>query len=142
MGIFNKLWNGMTVALSSIEIYERLVHGQGQWQISNELANVYIGRANAMNDFNQNREALAWFEKAIEIYDALANQQGRQEFTGDLARVRGLYASTLIRVGEHDRGMLEADRAIPALERELARTERSDLKAVLRILKDALQKHQ
>jgi serine/threonine protein kinase len=125
----------------SIKIYERLVYEQGQRQIANELANVYIGRANAMNDFSQNREALVWFEKAIEIYDTLANQQGRQEFTGDLARVRGLYASTLIRVGEHDKGMLEADRAIPALERELVRTERSDLKAVLRILKEALKKH-
>lgn len=125
-----------------IRIYERLVHEQGQWQIANELANVYIGRANAVNNSSQNREALIWFEKAIEIYNALASQQGRQEFTGDLARVRGLYASTLIEVGEHDSGMLEADRALPALERELARTERSDLKVVLRILKEALQRHQ
>ncbi len=124
----------------SVQNYERLVHQQGQWRIANELANVYIARANAMCDTSQSAESLAWYEKAIDIYDTLANQQGRQEFSGDLARVRALYASTLSHLGEHDRALMEAERAIPVLEREVARTGRSDLKSSLRRIRNIIQK--
>jgi serine/threonine protein kinase len=120
----------------SVQNYERLVHQQGRWQIANELANVYIARANAMCEMSQSKESLVCYEKAIDIYDTLANQQGRQEFAGDLARVRALYAQTLSNLGEHDRAAMEAERAIPVLEREAARTGRSDLKSTLQSIKN------
>ena len=125
----------------AIAILEPLINQEGRRELADDLATAYLNRASTLIALGDNRGAVALYDKAIAIRTWQVNQEGRRELVGDLARIKAFRGETLIILGERVCGFEEMRSAQRILEAEIARTNRADLKQVLRWLQQQLTKH-
>ena len=66
-------WSGRAV-----EIYRRLVNGEGRGELAEELAEALLNQAAALRDLGDITAAVVLYDRAIEIYRRLVEQEGRR----------------------------------------------------------------
>jgi tetratricopeptide (TPR) repeat protein len=125
-----------------INIRRRLVEQEGRRELEPDLARAYMNKAIAVKNLGDNREAVRLYDLCIGLYQRLVEQEGRSELKGDLAWSRLNRAEVLLKLGERTMAAREVREALPALEAEITRTNRADLRRVrdwaAKALKDVL----
>ena len=71
------------------------------------------------------------YDRAVAIRERLVQREGRMELQGDLAWVVALRAKALLDLGHYPMARSDAQRAVPMLRAEIARTGRADLQRAL-----------
>jgi serine/threonine protein kinase/tetratricopeptide (TPR) repeat protein len=122
----------------AIALWEGLVNREGHGELASKLAGAYTNKAIALTALSDYQGALALHDSAIGMWRRLVDQEGRHEFAGDLARSKALHGYTLMSLHESTRGLQEMRLARSALEFEIARSGRADLKRVLAWLQEQL----
>jgi len=119
----------------AIEIMERLVNVEERRELANNLAGLYMNKANAVSKdcaatlFGRGdyRAAVLLYDKAIEITEQLINVDGRWELASELA---GLYmnkAAACAKLSDNHTAVTLEDRATEIMERLVNVEGRDDL---------------
>ena len=101
----------------AIEILERLVNVEGRRELANDLATLYMNKANAVMNLGDNRAAVGLYDRAIEILERLVNVEGRRELANDLATLYMNKAVAVRNLGDNRAAVGLYDRAIEIRER-------------------------
>ena len=97
-----------------------------------------MNKANALMMLGNHAEAIEVYDQTIAIRRRLVDQ-GQREVVGDLAKAQLHRAVALGKCGRHAEAIRAAREAIPVLEAEVRRNDRSDLRALLESARKAFQ---
>ena len=114
----------------AIQILDRLVNEEGRLELANDLATVYMNKA---NDLGDDHTAVDLYDEATQLLERLVKKEGRSELLGDLAWVKTLKAALLYNLGEMKKAKKEIQAALPILRAEAKRTGRADLNNILNL---------
>ena len=99
----------------------------------------FAGIAEQIDVGNRDRSDTAYvFSESILILERLVCEENRTNLAGDWAMVRVAKAEALLVSGREDDGMREAEESMEVLQREVARTNRAELRDALADLKRIL----
>jgi tetratricopeptide (TPR) repeat protein len=109
----------------AIAIRERLVNQEGRSELANDLAALYMNKANALGGhkhptawaLGDTRRVVALYDQALAIRERLVNQEGRWELADALATTYASKAAALRALGETRGAVALYDQALAIRER-------------------------
>jgi TPR repeat protein len=101
----------------AIDIWGRLVNGEGRRELANDLAAAYMNKASEVSDLGDNHGAVLLYDQAIAIRERLVNQEGRHELVDELAMAYMNKAAAMSALGDNRGAVLLYDQVIAIWER-------------------------